>query len=341
MSDCEYLGTLERDLDGTVRIRRPHIPPAPARVRRPLLIPSSVERQVVRGIAHVTTVIGDSMQPTILDNDAVVVSTIRAPRHRDIVVMKANGPHPVYGPIDGYVWRYYARAGDTCLGKDNPHYRERQPVKPEEIIGVITRILPRAYRDEQENYLRIQQHRALSQACNVTDPPDLGFYRGCDLRELRAIFEIPQAELIDGRLPWGLFRATPWIDHPQAGFTTENVLTLQPTIESHVGQLVVKRNDEGETIIGTLQRDGLRSRHPGKFYVEAAEGRIDVTREDGYPLFRTIAVIEHIQRRGVVIPLLQRTTAKVRAEARRAEAPAAQRRERHEYGLAALEEEDD
>lgn len=318
MSDCEYLGTLERDPDGTVRIRRPHIPPAPARIKRPIQIPCSVERQLARGNAYVTTVIGDSMQPTILDNDAVVVSTICAPRHRDIIVIKANGPHPVYGPIDGYVWRLYARAGDTCLGKDNPHYRERQPVKREEIIGVVTRILPRAYRDEQENYLRIQQHRALSQACNVTDPPDLGFYRGCDLRELRAIFNIPDAELLDGRLPWGVFRASTITNYAHVGITTKDILTVDPTIESHVGQLVVKRNDEGETIIGVLERDGLRSRKPGKFYVEAAERRIDVTREDGYPLYRTVAVIERIQRRGVVIPLLQRTTAKARAEARRA-----------------------
>jgi len=188
MSDCEYLGTLERDPDGTVRIRRPHIPPAPARTKRPIQIPCSVARQIARGNVYVTTVIGDSMQPTILDNDVVVVSTSRSPRHRDIVVIRANGPHPVYGPIDGYVWRYYARTNERSLGKDNPHYRDRQPVKREEIIGVVTRILPRAYRDEQENYLRIQQHRALSQACNLTDPPDLGFYRERDLSELRAIF---------------------------------------------------------------------------------------------------------------------------------------------------------
>jgi SOS-response transcriptional repressor LexA len=318
MSDCEYLGTLERDPDGTVRIRRPHIPPAPLRVHRPVLIPSSVQRHVARGNAYVTTVIGDSMHPTILDNDVVVVSTIRSPRHRDIVVIKAHGPHPVYGPIDGYVWRYHAREGNTCLGKDNPRYRERQPVKREEIIGVITRILPRSYRDEQENYLRIQQHRALSQACNIADPPDLGFYRGCDLRDLRAIFTIPDTEFLDGRLPWGAFRASTITEYPHVGITTKDLLTVDPTIESHVGQLVVKRNDEGETIIGVLERDRLRSRHPGKFYVEAAERRIDVTREDGYPLFRTIAVIERIQRRGVVIPLPQPTTARVRAEARRA-----------------------
>jgi signal peptidase I len=307
MSDFEYLGTLERDPDGTVRVRRPRIPPAPTRVRRPILIPSSVQRHLARGNAYVTTVIGDSMQPTILDNDAVVVSTIRTPRHRDIVVIRANGPHPVYGPIDGYVWRYYARNDGICLGKDNPRYRERQPVKPQEIIGVITRVLPRAYRDEQENYVRVQQHRALLQAMNSRVPSQLGFYRACDLRELRTIFTIPDAELLHGRLPWGLFRVTTLVDHPHAGITTENVLTVQPAIESHVGQLVVKRNDEGATILGVLQRDGLRTRHPGKFYVEAAEGRVDVTREDGYPLFRTIAVIEHIQRRGVVIPLPQRT----------------------------------
>ena len=304
MSDCEYLGTLERDPDGTVRIRRPHIPPAPARTKRPIQIPLNVERQIARGNAYVTTVIGDSMQPTILDNDVVVVSTIRAPRHRDIVVIRADGPHPVYGPIDGYVWRYDAR--ELCLRKDNLHYREPQPVRREEIIGVVTRILPRSYRDEHENYLRIQQHRALSQACNLTDPPDLGFYREHDLRELCAVFQIPAAELVRGRLPWGLFRATTITDHPHVGITTQDVLTIEPTIESCTGQLVVKRNKDGETILGILQRDGLRSRHPGEFFIETAERRINVSRDDGrFPLYRAIAVIKRIQRRGVVIRLPQ------------------------------------
>ena len=324
MSDCEYLGTLERDPDGTVRIRRPHIPPAPARTKQPIQIPFSVERQIARGNVHVTTVLGDSMQPTILDNDAVVVSS-RSPRHRDIVVIRANGPHPVYGPIDGSVWRYYARTGD--LGKDNPHYRDRQPVLREEIVGVVTRILPRAYRDEQENYLRMQQHRALSQACNLTDPPDLGFYRDRDLSELRAIFQIPAAELVHGRLPWGLFRATTITNHPHVGITTQDVLTVEPTIETCTGQLVVKRNEDGETILGVLQRDGLRSRHPGEFFIETAERRINVSRDDGrYPLYGAIAVIKRIQRRGVVIRLPQwNVSVTARPEARRDYLPAAVR----------------
>lgn len=316
MSDCEYLGTLEQDPDGTVRIRRPHIPPAPARTKRPIQIPLSVERQIARGNAYVTTVLGDSMEPAILDNDIVVVSMSRSPRHRDIVVIRANGPHPIYGPIDGYVWRYYARTGD--LGKDNPRYRDRHPVAREEIIGVLTRILPRAYRDEQENYLRIQQHRALSEACNITDPPDLGFYRERDLRELRTVFQIPDAELVDGRLPWGLFRAATITDHPHVGITTQDVLTVEATISSCTGQLVVKRNDEGETILGVLQRDGLRSRHPGEFYIETDERRVNVSRDDGHdPLYRAIAVIKRIQRRGVIVRLPQRTIT-LSGEARRA-----------------------
>lgn len=315
MSNCEYVGTLEQLPDGTVRIRRPHIPPAPLRTKRPIPIPVSVDRQVARGTAYVTTVIGDSMQPTILDNDAVVISTIRGPRHRDIVAVKAEKPHPIYGAIDGYLWRYDTHHG--CLRKDNPHYREPQPVTRDEIIGVITHILPRTYRDEQENYLRLQQHRALSQACNITDPPDLGFYRDRDLHELRTIFTIPNAELLDGRLPWGAFRASTITEHSHVGITTSDILTVDPTIESHVGLLVVERAEDGETLLGVLQRDGLRSRHPGEFYIETAERRVNVSRDDGrYPLYRTIAVIERIQRRGVVIPLPQAVD--VRVEARRA-----------------------
>jgi len=277
-------------------------------MKRPIHVPLSVERQIAHGCVYVTTVIGDSMQPAILDNDVAVVSPIRLPRHRDIVVIKATRPHPVYGPIDGYVWRYYARGDERSLGKDNPRYRDRQPVLREEILGVVTRILPRAYRDEQENYLRIQQHRALSQACNITDPPDLGFYRERDLNELRTVFQISAAELVDDRLPWGLFRATAITDHPHVGITTQDVLTVEPTIESCTGQLVVKRNKDGETILGVLQRDGLRSRHPGDFFIETEERRVNVSRDDGrYPLYRAIAVIKRIQRRGVVIRLPQWT----------------------------------
>jgi SOS-response transcriptional repressor LexA len=319
MSNCVYVGTLERDPDGTVRIRRPHIPPAPARTKRPIHIPWSVERQLARGNAYVTRVIGDSMQPTILDNDAIVVSTIRRPRHGDIVAVKANGPHPIYGPIDGYLWRYYVHDGHTSLRKDNPRYREEQPATREEIIGVITRILPRSYRDEQENYLRIQQHRAFLESFNEAVPPGLGFYRGCDLRDLRAIFTIADAELLDGRLPWGAFRASTITDYPHVGITTKDTLTVDPTIESRVGLLVVERADDGATILGVLQRDGLRSRHPGKFFIETAERRVDITREDGYPLYRTLAVIERIQRRGVVVPLPQQMIgATVRVGGRRA-----------------------
>jgi len=279
----------------------------------------SVERQLARGNAYVTGVMGDSMEPAILDNDTIVVSTIRAPRSRDIVAVKAKAPHPVYGPIGAYIWRYYVEHGSACLRKDNPYYREEHPAAGEEIIGVITRVLPRAYRDEQENYLRIQQHRALSQACNLTDPPDLVFYRERDLSELRAIFQIPESELIHGRLPWGLFRATTISNHPLVGITTQDVLTVEPTIESCTGQLVVKRNKDGETILGVLQRDGLRSRHPGEFFIETAERRVNVSRDDGrYPLYGAIAVIKRIQRRGVVIRLPQWTASvTARPEARR------------------------
>ena len=319
MSNCEYLGTLERDPDGTVRVRRPHIPPAPARVKRPIQITLSVERQLARGNGYVTTVMGDSMEPAILDNDAIVVSTVRAPRNRDIVAVKAKGPHPVYGPIDGYIWRYYVEGSDACLRKDNPYYSECAPVTREEILGVVTRVFPRTYRDEQENYLRTQQHRALIESMKEPVPADLGFYRERHLGELRAVFAIPDAELVDGRLPWGAFRASVLTDQPHVGITTKDALTVHPTIESRVGLLVVERADDGETILGILQRDGLRSRHPGKFFIETAERRVDVTREDGYPLYRTVAVIQRIQRRGVVVPLPQPTlVVSVRAERRRA-----------------------
>jgi len=317
MNDWEYVGIPERDPDGTVRIRRPHIPPAPVRIERPVPIPWSVERQLARGRAYVAGVIGDSMQPTILDNDTIVVSTIRAPRHRDIVVVK--GPHPVCGAIKGYVWRYYVDGDRIWLGKDNPRYSEPKSVAREEILGIITRVLPRTYRNEQENYVRIQQDRALLESLSAPVPPDLGFYRPRFLCELRTIFSIPDPELLDGRLPWGAFRARVLTNQEHVGITTKDTLTVDPAMESKVGRLVVECADDGAIILGILQRDGLGSGRPGKFFIETAERRVDITRKDGYPLYRTIAVIARIERHGVVVPPPQPAiVVSVRAERRRA-----------------------
>ena len=64
----------------------------------------------------------------------------------------------------------------------------------------------------------VQRDIALLRACKVKrQPTDLGFFRDSTLDELRAVFTIPDSELIGDRLPWGLFRARAIDDQLHAG----------------------------------------------------------------------------------------------------------------------------
>src|SRR5882724_5830223 len=103
MGSCEYLGDLEVDEAGNVLIRPVGIAPLPEREYRPVAVPLSVAKRIDAGEAFVTPVIGDSMQPVILDNDMLAVSTVREPCNRDIVIVRASGPDPTYGQVCGYV----------------------------------------------------------------------------------------------------------------------------------------------------------------------------------------------------------------------------------------------
>src|ERR1043166_1554551 len=101
MASCEYLGDLELDERGNVRIRPVAIAPLPEREYRPIAVPLSAAQRIEAGEAFVTPVVGDSMQPVILDNDALVVSTVRQPRNGDVVIVRAIRPDPTYGQVCG------------------------------------------------------------------------------------------------------------------------------------------------------------------------------------------------------------------------------------------------
>jgi len=297
MSNCEYLGSLELDGNGIVRVRRPQIQPPPRRAEQRVTVPASVARAIRQNRARLARVLGDSMQPGILDNDSVVISTIRWPRHGDVVAVRLTAPHPVYGNIEACLWRLQEKRGRAYLTKDNERYRDSPSVTASDILGVVTRVLPRERRDELENYERVQLDKALFREFKWGDPPpDLGFFRDAETAEFRSVVEIPPSELIAGRLPWGLFRATAIAGHPQVGITAGDTLTIEPTIQSHVGVIAIKRNDAGETIVGRLQLEGFGTRKVGEFFVDLADRRVMVTR-DTLPLWHTIGLVRHVESR--------------------------------------------
>lgn len=299
MAHVEILGTLELGSDGNVHVRRPDIPPLPPRSEQPVEVPYSVARAIRANRARVVQVVGDSMQPGILHNDSVVISTTRWPRNGDVVIVIARSPHRIFGEVAGYVWRYHNKDGRAYLTKDNSRYSDQRVVTPQEILGVVTRLLPRPCRDEFENYERIQCDKALYHACKWGEPPsDLGFYRDVRLSEFRAVADIPSSEMLDGRLPWGIFRGIATADHPHLGIALGDILTIEPNGESHVGVTTIERSDAGETVIGLLQREGLHTPTPGEFYVDLADRRVLLTRKNGkFPVWRSIGLVRHIAHR--------------------------------------------
>lgn len=96
MTQVKYLGSIVLGPDGSPRLERPHIPPPPAPpVDYPITVPRSVLRAIAGGRGFLARIVGDSMQPSILDNDVAVVLH-RAPKDGDVVVVRTDEPHPVY-----------------------------------------------------------------------------------------------------------------------------------------------------------------------------------------------------------------------------------------------------
>jgi hypothetical protein len=241
------------------------------------------------------------MQPTILDNDMAIYSTTREPRSGDIVIVAPNGPHPYFDVVSGYVWRYHKERSRRYLTKDNPkHVKHSLPVVREQIIGVVTRVIHREFREPAENHANVQQHVTLFRECKRGKPPaDLGFYLDAKLAQLRSVFSIPDSELIAGWLPWGLFRAAARVDHLHMGITARDTLTIAATPETHVGLIVVVCNDDGENLIGLEQRERLSDPTPGEFYIDVGDRRVVLTQDGGrLPLWSSIGVIRRIDRRG-------------------------------------------
>lgn len=269
-------------------------PPAPP-VDHPVTVPRSVSRAIAGGRGFLARILGDSMQPRILDHDVGVVIH-RAPNDGEVVVVRTNMPHPVYGAITACVWRYHQNGRDAFLTKDNTTYREQRRVTAEEIMGVVVSVLPRERRNELENYPRIQEFLAIDRALGRHPSSDLGFYTQAKRDAFSAVVTIPESELIGRRLPWGYFRAIAKTDHLHVGIHAGDILTIDATPDTHVGQLVIEQHHR-KTIIGVLQRERLHEQRPGEFYIDIGTRRVYVSEHSGrMPTGHTIGVIEHHER---------------------------------------------
>lgn len=297
MTQVKYLGSIVVAPDGSLRLERPRIPPPPALpVDHPIKVPRSVSRAIAGGRGFLARIVGDSMQPGILDNDVAVVIH-RTPKDGDIVVVRTDEPHPVYGTITACIWRYHQNGRNAHLTKDNTTYRTQRRVTVEEIIGIVPSVLPRERRNELENYARIQEFLAIDRSLGRRPSTDLGFYTDAKRDAFSAVVTIPDSELVGTRLPWGHFRAIAVADHLHAGIRAGDILTIDATPDTHVGQLVIDQHDDGTITIGLLQRERLHEQRPGEFYIDVGDHRVYVSEENGrMPTGHTLGVIEHHER---------------------------------------------
>lgn len=300
MASCDFLGHLEFDETGKARIRPMVVSARPAREHRPVAVPISVAQSVQAGETLIASAIGEGMEPLILDNDTLVVSRVSEPHDGDIVLVHAAQTDAVVGERGASVWRFHHRGTGPFLTRANPDDRASRSVCRKDILGVVVRIIHREFRDPDENHVGIQKTIAIHRACKWETPPaDLGFHSDAKLAELRTALQIPESELLGGRLPWGLFRGRAVGEHRHLGIQALDTLSVEVTREGRAGLVVIVRNKAGDTLMGTMEREGLKTPHPGGFYINQGSRRIALTRNGGrVRLWWCIAVVRSVHRHG-------------------------------------------
>ena len=222
------------------------------------------------------------MSPTLLDNDKVIIARKLPPSRNDIVMIPFE--NTALPDVRLAIARYNCAKGRMFVTKDQPRYaRYKVEVTGRHILGVAVEILPRTRRSPTENHFKIQSIADVYRHQHEKIPTDLGFYLDRRTTEFLRALEIPDHEFLDGRLPWGCFRA--FAREPQAhvGIGIRDVLTIDPAAESVVGQLVLRTSLEGESLFGVLRRDGLDDPTPGPFWLGPTDGSdFRVEDDDGW-----------------------------------------------------------
>jgi peptidase S24-like protein len=230
-------------------------------------------------------VVGDSMSPTLLDNDQIIVAMGLAPSPNDIVLIPFEEVPSLPG-VRLAIARYKCVDGRTFITKDQPRYaRYKVEVTDQQILGVAVEILPRDGRNPHENHFTVQSFAEIYRDRHEKIPADLGFFLDGRTTEFLRALEIPDCEFFSRRLPWGCFRAFAREPQPHVGIGTRDVLTIDPSAESFVGQLVLKASRKGDSLFGILQRDGLHDPTPGRFWLGPTDGsdfRVEVDDDAWY-----------------------------------------------------------
>lgn len=268
MADLTYLGTATRIAGGELVWDPVVIPPRPAcdldLVDVPMRYWGSDDARSFR-------VVGSSMSPTLLDNDICMAVSSLEPSPHDIVLAQFP-PSPALPGITTMVARYNALDGRAFLTKDNPdHARYEREVSTSEIRGVVVDILPRECRSRHENHFEIQSAMQMFRSARRKPPSNLGRFSIAMMQRVNRVLDVPECELLDGRLPSGCFRAFAKAHQPHVGITSRDLLTINPSGGSRVGDLVVACNEQGEPMFGVLRRDGLTDRSPGPFWFGATD----------------------------------------------------------------------
>jgi hypothetical protein len=307
MSNVRYLGKSSGQ-SPTVRTDKA-IPPRP--VKHEALITPPM-RYWGRDDVLSGRVVGDSMCPTLLDNDLVMAVIGLTALPLDIVFFPFEA-NPALPGVTMSVARYNLQQGRAFLTKDHPRYAKYKPeVEPEEILGVIVEILPRSSRSPSENHFNVQSLRAMFRSLRQKCPPGLGWLSAGTMEKLTYALEVPTSEWLDGRLPSGYFRAFARTPQPHVGIGVRDLLTINPTIQSRVGDLVLQTNDQGESVFGVLRRDRLTDPEPGPFWLGSTDADSDV-RFEAKDL-RQLATIARVDRTDHIALAAGRTETDRRAQ---------------------------
>ncbi len=289
MADFEYLGTITRAANGQFVRRTEAIPPRPETPETSIVVPL---RYWGREEIMPWLVVGDSMAPTILDHDLLFAERGLLPSPHDIVVVPFEGRRDMPG-VHTLVARYNLGVRGPFLTKDNPRYSDFEARASDAgILAVVLEILPRQSRSSHENHFLVHRTRAMHRELGRKIPGDVGLLLRPFTEKLTSVLDIPEGEFLGGRLPWGCFRAFAKVAQPHVGIGVRDLLTINPAGQQRTGDLVIRTNNEGESLFGLLQRDKKVGSEPGRFWLGSTDPGSDFRfeGEDFYQLATVLRV---------------------------------------------------
>ena len=198
-------------------------------------IPPQFTGAVKRHALRLIEVHGTSMEPTLLDGDAVLVEPGGDARPGELVIVQPPASQ-VRDLVVGRLLR--ASTEGVVLTKDNRIiYPYAMPFDGWSILGGIRSIIPRPSRPWPPK-VNAGATWVGGDPLPPTPPADLMFSSG-KLEALRSILDIPETELFRGRLPLGTFRARAIQGSYRHGIGRGRWLAIDPSGDSMVKEVKV------------------------------------------------------------------------------------------------------